>query len=83
MADKTKTVTVEDIQVINTLYGGPFENEGVECDCGERTKRSPCVHCGRPIDIKYEKPMPPRFCEGPSYVTTPADRTWEREEDGD
>ena len=74
---KPKMVIVDDIQVINTLYGGPFENEGVECECGERTKRSPCVHCGRPIDIRYERPKPPRFCEGPSYVMEPADRAGE------
>jgi hypothetical protein len=77
-----RLATVEEIQVINTLYGGPFDNEGVECDCGERTKRSPCVHCGRPVDIEYVKPKPPRFCEGPSYVNVPADRSWERDDEG-
>lgn len=46
---KARVVEVEDIVQLNTmLYGGPFENEGTKCVCGERTKRWPCVHCGRP-----------------------------------
>lgn len=73
---------VAGVEVINTLYGSPFENEGVECDCGERTKKDPCVHCGRPVEIEYVKPKPTRFCEGPSFVMTPADRSWERDDDG-
>jgi hypothetical protein len=73
---------VEEIQVINTLYGGPFDNEGVECECGERTKKDPCVHCGRPVEIEYAKSKRPTYDQGPSYVSTSADRPWERDDDG-
>jgi len=52
---KLRIATVADVQIMRTLYGGPFESGSSRaCPyCGERTPRDPCVHCGWPISENY------------------------------